>query len=264
MSLAEDYLDEHYLLSTPFRNLSSENSPNKSLSTTKDQNVRPRLKITTKFSLPKIKEQIFNNYKDISNEELNKKYEDINNRVQKDKCLIKKVCTSKEFEGGKQWRSIENNKKYQKQWNKCLNNLCKSIGRSLTDSVMVKPILSRVEKARLVATPTAHIYAEKKWHLDLRKTSKSKDVHHYSVPIGNSYGRLWMRITEDPDKEKQMLRCDESPSFKSKKRITELEPVKNWQKVIELIAIGKNAYKIEVDGFRDCSKEKVILNGVES
>jgi len=223
---------------------------------------------------------------DATNEDIMIKYNDVGSRLclnasmQNTSSAFRSTKNRKEFYDTAQERFFDTYNTSQRQWNQYLYTTCAAIGRDPGDSVAIRAdeFREKQERSRALenANATALIYGAQGWYLSLRQSNKFNDLKHYSIPIGGLYNGLWMRVTDNPHKPEMVIRSPIKIVPKSKKhtykdnpfliakqkaearRLTELIPVKDDEDLQNLMVIGKEAYRVEIEGFRKCNKPKVI------
>eukprot|EP00826_Nyctotherus_ovalis_P062508 TRINITY_DN9052_c0_g1_i3.p1 TRINITY_DN9052_c0_g1~~TRINITY_DN9052_c0_g1_i3.p1 ORF type:complete len:273 (+),score=64.53 TRINITY_DN9052_c0_g1_i3:527-1345(+) len=170
-----------------------------------------------------------------------------------------------------------------KEEEKNLKNYYRTIawgmGRKPDESLLARnnTYREKVELAQAMemATPTAIIYGNQGWYLSLRRSPKFGDGKHYTLPVGCSSDGLWVHVTENPENQVVVIRKPgpqikryktyvDNPFVQDKKdkelkRVRELLPVINNQDICNLFVSGKNAYKEELRGFKECEKAKLLV-----
>ncbi len=114
------------------------------------------------------------------------------------------------FRSTKQERFFDTHRQAQQRWERQLKSACGRLGRKPEDSVVSRAdgYREKVEKvaALEMATPSEIKYGAQNWYMSLRCSSLFKDVRHYSVHVGNSYTGLWIQITDNPNKQAEIIR----------------------------------------------------------
>ena len=225
--------------------------------------ITKKLILRNKFGAHKTIESIITkksrNAINATDEDVLRKYREIKPRnklnTPNQSFIVKTIKPCDNIEKNRQSRCLYVNSIHVKNWRKYLNRMSKSLGRKAIESITTQSMLYRekVEKGNIMEmiTPTAHIYADQNWHMNLRSTPEFKDSKLYSIPVGNKYGNLWMKITENPNKQEQIIRIPGIPKSKcnkydknpfalekeknAKERLKELMPSNNCNNLDEII-----------------------------
>jgi len=202
-------------------------------------------------------------YMDLLDEDIGVKYSSINlkSRPYTAAILSNRIKSSKDSSEN-QSKVFDSYAATQNHWKGFLNNVCKKIDRKPGESVVIraKDYRERIEKANehQIKSPASIVNVPQNWFLSLRNTGRPK---HHVIPYGNLYTGLWIRIINDAVRQEPLIRVPGTPQWsprKHKRRDKQIEEKKEDKDLYELIVIGKNAYEIEMKGFKNCGKEKVM------
>lgn len=199
---------------------------------------------------------------DIGDEELKKRYQDIKMQL-KLSAVGSSTMTISTDGGNHNERSLVNYENEKKQWEQHIKEACRKLGRAVEDSVayQAERYRERMENATMLelATPSDLKYGSQNWYLSLRSSPFFKERRNYTMPVGNNYTGLWMIVTDNPNRQLELVRKQgigqssyhsfrDNPFYKEKlareaKRISELTAGVREEHLSELQVINECAYQ---------------------
>jgi hypothetical protein len=149
----------------------------------------------------------------LSDEELNKKIEEIESRVN-DNSLVPYntglINNQNKVQMTKDEHVLVRKERMDNNWSSTIKNLSSKTKRPVDESIInkVDQYREKVEKlmALELATPSDVKYGAQNWYMSLRTSPYFKDLRHYMQPIGNTINGLYLRITDNPNARADIVR----------------------------------------------------------
>eukprot|EP00826_Nyctotherus_ovalis_P001077 TRINITY_DN10126_c0_g1_i13.p1 TRINITY_DN10126_c0_g1~~TRINITY_DN10126_c0_g1_i13.p1 ORF type:complete len:350 (-),score=69.81 TRINITY_DN10126_c0_g1_i13:93-1142(-) len=202
--------------------------------------------------------------KDAKDEDIAKAYKEADKRIG-----VKLFSTAsqfstrsivQQFQAIKQSRFFETYNDSQRYLDRYYKNVKLAIGRKPPESLLSRSNAYR-EKVERLSTKQSGAVASgyQGWYLSLRQTPGSKDRREPVVPLGRTYDGLWMRVVDTINAPAVTIRRPECYTVKS----LDNSGGEGLDGEGELVAMGRSAYRVEIEGFRKCNKQKVIIREEE-